>query len=136
MRPAQVAKRRITAEPSRLLDPISAKFGKADPPRIETNAETPAFAFTVLMPGIGIRAESMMNMEREQHNALSRRIGMRQMQQGRRIETAAIGDCEGVAGNDNARMDHSERAFERIRDGCGLQIRHDYSGEAISLNLP
>ncbi|MNN83590.1 hypothetical protein D3C81_2006510 [compost metagenome] len=54
-------------------------------------------------PVIGIRAQTVMYMEGKDFYLLRLSVGMQQMQQGCRVEAAAIGQCDFRAGSSRAR---------------------------------
>ncbi len=121
MAPAQLAQRCIATDSGGLLDAIALTIDQGNLARIEMNPESDAFAFTMQEPCIRIRTQAMMDVKRKQSDAMLARICVRKMQQGCRVEAAAIGDREPLLcrvadtrRNRNARPDHSQRAFESV----------------------
>ena len=132
MFPAHLAQRRIAQAACRGLG-TGFVLGDADAAEVERDAECRANALAVREPVVGVGAESVVDVECVQRQALFPRPGMGEAQQDHGIESAAEGYRRGSQGILRAQAVHGLRKCGRESPGVGTT--HSSRGR-VSLNLP
>jgi hypothetical protein len=124
MTAAQFAQRRIPLRTRSLLYTIPLLRVDLNAARVKPDAQCKAFPLAMGEPVIGIPAETMMDVEGKQFQAMRPCICTREMEQRSGIQSSAIRDGHTDYRSRNARQDRSKRAFESVLDGRCLPGCH------------